>query len=100
MAKKAYDHYKPVGKPAEKFTKKKKRPKLMAIVDEDKGADCDEDADHCTRPVLAREHYDHKMTIVQNLQLVSGLSAQIAKDYTAFQNLRRGHRRRRNCPHS
>lgn len=40
MASKAYKHYKSVGSPAEKVTKKKKRPKLMAVVDEDNCTGC------------------------------------------------------------
>ena len=40
MAAKAHQHYKTVGNPAEKYTQKKKRPKLMAVVDEDNCTGC------------------------------------------------------------
>ena len=39
MAKKAYQHY-TVTAPADKITRKKKRPKLMAVVDEDNCTGC------------------------------------------------------------
>ncbi len=40
MATKTFQHYKAVGSPVDKITKKKKRPKLMAIVDEDNCTGC------------------------------------------------------------
>lgn len=40
MNSKTYKHYKSVGSPTEKITTKKKRPKLMAVVDEDNCTGC------------------------------------------------------------
>jgi len=40
MAKAPYDHYKSVGHPVEKIVQKKKRPKFMAVVDEDNCTGC------------------------------------------------------------
>lgn len=40
MTTKAYDHYRTVGHPATHLTKKKRRPKLMAVVDEDNCTGC------------------------------------------------------------
>jgi Pyruvate/2-oxoacid:ferredoxin oxidoreductase delta subunit len=40
MASARYDHYRAVGKPAEKLTVKKKRPRVMAVVDEDNCTGC------------------------------------------------------------
>ncbi len=40
MAKKAYDHYKTVPELPDKFGVKKKKPRLMAVVDEDSCTGC------------------------------------------------------------
>ncbi len=40
MAGKSYDHYGKVGKPSEKNFQKKKRPKLIAVIDEDNCTGC------------------------------------------------------------
>lgn len=40
MTDSTYDHYRAVGKPAERIVRKKRRPSLMAVVDEDNCTGC------------------------------------------------------------
>jgi len=44
-----YDHYKTVPEPAEKVNYKKKKPKLIAVVDEDNCTGCQICAKACTK---------------------------------------------------